>query len=69
MPHLAILAQKFGLSSDVIAAIEGKVFLDEVFLRVSCKTLYKYSCLKQKKNKKSANTLSVTSSLSLKGVL
>ena len=37
MPHLAILAQKLGLSSDVIAAIEGKVFLDIIFLRVFVK--------------------------------
>ena len=28
MPRLAILEQMFGLSSDVIAAIEGKMFLD-----------------------------------------
>ena len=32
MSHLAILAEKFGLSSDVIAAIEGKEFLDVIFL-------------------------------------
>ena len=37
MPRLAILAQMFGLSSNVIAAIEGKVFLDVIFLRVFVK--------------------------------
>ena len=34
MPRLAILAQIIGLSSDVIASFEGKVFLDVIFLRV-----------------------------------
>ena len=34
MPRLAILAQIIGLSSDVIAAFEGKVFLDVIFFRV-----------------------------------
>ena len=38
MPRLAILAQIIiGLSSDVIAAFEGKVFLDVIFLRVFVK--------------------------------
>ena len=37
MPCLAILAQMFGLPSDVIAAIEGKVFLDVIFLSVFVK--------------------------------
>ena len=37
MPRLAILAQIIGLPSDVIAAFEGKVFLDVIFLRVFVK--------------------------------
>ena len=37
MPRLAILAQIIGLSSDVTAAFEGKVFLDVIFLRVFVK--------------------------------
>ena len=37
MPRLAILAQIICLSSDVIAAFEGKVFLDVIFLRVFVK--------------------------------
>ena len=37
MPRLAILAQIIGLSSDVIAAVEGKVFLDVIFYRVFVK--------------------------------
>ena len=37
MPCLAILAQIIGLSSDVIAAFEGKVFLDVIFFRVFVK--------------------------------
>ena len=37
MPRLAILAQIIGLSFDVIAAFEGKVFLDVIFLRVFVK--------------------------------
>ena len=48
MPRLAILAQIIGLSSDVIAAFEGKVFLDVIFFKSFCKTLYKYSCLNKK---------------------
>ena len=37
MKCLTKRAQMFGLSSDVIAAIEGKVFLEVIFLRVFVK--------------------------------
>ena len=67
MPRLAILAQMIGLSSDVIAAFEGKVFLDVIFFRVFVK--HCISSLQLSKQKRLANTLAVTRSLSFKGVL